>query len=349
MPVHRRLPLRQGTMAFFVALVAAVSAFSAQPPLRVLDFWGVGGFATSSRTIANTLLQDSAASRGFELEDSKDTAVFTPENLARFQVVILNNTTSAGILLSLPQRAALMEFAKTGGLVGINKATETQGTWPDLTTYLGADVAYYSNGIGLLRLDTTAGFAENHPITQGLPRSLRVDERWLNFNKRPPPESGFRSLYVLDSLACTNCGNCLPNALHQPQVWVREISTGGRLFYISMGHTDRIFSQVEFTKELLLRGILWAGNRPPVPVSLQADLSGRVRTALRPRFIGEILEVFSEAASGIEVVAVDGRILATGRSAQGHPARFVGLPRRSLALIRPRAPDGPPARLVFLP
>ena len=84
------------------APVASAAALrSAAPRYKALVFWGVGGFAYSSRVPANAFLDSIGKDLGIAVDLSDTASVFTAERLSQYRVVVLNNNTEFGRLLSL--------------------------------------------------------------------------------------------------------------------------------------------------------------------------------------------------------------------------------------------------------
>src|SRR5690606_18025816 len=82
------------------------------------------------------------AEHGFNVVASDDSAMFTDESLAEFEVVIFNNTNStpaAGNLLDDDQRAAFQRYIRNGGgFVGIHSASGTERDWDWYGQLVGA-------------------------------------------------------------------------------------------------------------------------------------------------------------------------------------------------------------------
>ena len=86
---------------------------------RVLIFNLCQGFRHSAIPYGNKAIRVIGKKTGaFESDSSEDKAVFTAENLKKYDAIIFNNTT--GLTFNQSQRKAIMDFIEKGkGIVGI--------------------------------------------------------------------------------------------------------------------------------------------------------------------------------------------------------------------------------------
>src|SRR4051812_29112114 len=109
----KRIHPHSGTaVGLSLSLLALLPAQAPAAKFKVLDFWGVGGYAHTSRPIANSYLDTLGKTMDFELTKTEDPKAFTVENLAQYKVLVLNNSTELGKILDTTQRNALMGFMK---------------------------------------------------------------------------------------------------------------------------------------------------------------------------------------------------------------------------------------------
>ncbi|MDB5104419.1 MAG: hypothetical protein JWP91_2108 [Fibrobacteres bacterium] len=242
---------------------ASMPAVAANP--KVLDFWGVGGFAHGSRIAANTLLDSLAIAMKFDLIKTDQASVMTAANLAQYSVVILNNSTESGKIFNTDQRTALLAYMNKGGFVGFHGSGDSKGSWPDYTTYLGGELSSHGGGIAKLDIDTGA-YAKNHPIMKGLPITQSFDEEWYAYKTNPRLAAGVHVLYTLDE---SSCAGCTKMGGDHPIIWVKDAPEGGRTFYYAMGHGDNIFKKNDFCKTVLARSLSWASK-----CAINSDICG---------------------------------------------------------------------------
>jgi type 1 glutamine amidotransferase len=252
---HQGRAARTGwALALALALIGAPCFAQVKP--KVLDFWGVGGFAHGSRIAANTLLDSLSKAMGFDLVQSDQPSVMTPANLAQYQVVILNNSTESGKIFSTDQRAALLDYIKKGGFIGFHGSGDTKGSWPDYTTYLGGELSSHGGGIAKLNLDTSE-YAKSSVLMKDMPVTQSFDEEWYAYKTNPRLSPGVHVLYTLDEASCAGCTKMGGD---HPIMWVKEEPTGGRTFYYAMGHGDNIFKTNAFCKTMLARALSWTSD-----------------------------------------------------------------------------------------
>jgi type 1 glutamine amidotransferase len=245
----------KGMVAGLAIGLVCGTAFSQAKP-KVLDFWGVGGFAHGSRTAANTLLDSLATAMGFDLVKSDQASVMTAANLAQFSVIILNNSTEAGKIFNTDQRAALLAHMNKKGFIGVHGSGDQKGSWPDYTTYLGGELSSHGGGIAKLDIDPSE-YAKSHPILAGLPVTQSFDEEWYAYKTNPRLAPGVHVLYTLDEASCPGCTKMGGD---HPVIWVKETADKGRTFYYAMGHGDNIFKKNDFCKTVLARAISWTSD-----------------------------------------------------------------------------------------
>jgi type 1 glutamine amidotransferase len=225
----------------------AVHATGPGATFTVLVFTRTAAFRHESIPAGIAALQALGAQHHFQVEASEDAAVFTPENLARYRVVIFCNTT--GDILDPNQQAAFEQFIRQGGgFVGIHSATDTEYAWP----WYGQLVGAYFADHPAIQTATVKVVDATHASTQFLPAAWTRHDEWYNFRAALAPH--VRILLALDET--TYAGGSM-GALH-PITWYHQYD-GGRAWYTAMGHTTASYSEPLFL-EHLAGGVLWAAG-----------------------------------------------------------------------------------------
>ena len=180
--------------------------------------------------------------------------VFTPENLAQYDAVLLNNTTQ--LKFNDPaQRKALLDFVKGGkGLIGIHAATDNFPTWPEA----GDDrrrVQRPSLERGRLRRKETDGWAikvddPEHVLNKSFGGKGFVLKDEIYQIKGPYSRDTHRELLSLDMSKQRNSRGIKgktkgpPGAAGEdddnPISWIKRYGDG-RVFYCSLGHRKEIY------------------------------------------------------------------------------------------------------------
>lgn len=205
-------------------------------PRTVLVFSRCDGFKHSSIPYWIKALEIMSAKTGaFKADFSDDMAVFTEQNLQRYDAVCLNNTTQ--LKFTDAQKAAFMNFVKGGkGVIGIHAATDNFYDWPEAAEMMGGQFTghpWTAGGTWAIKIDQPT-----HPLmTMFEGKGFKVnDEIYLT---AAPLYSRSKQL-VLMSLDMSD--EATRNA---PGVPSKDTDTGiswiknwgkGRVFYCSLGH-----------------------------------------------------------------------------------------------------------------
>ncbi|KAH8890234.1 class I glutamine amidotransferase-like protein, partial [Thozetella sp. PMI_491] len=210
--------------------------------------------------VALTALAGRLPSLHATAEATEDPAIFTPESLAQFGVIVLLQT--AGDFLSPGQLDALKGFVLGGGgVVAIHGAStgmpgDVSGWYARLIGAAFQDHPQPQNG--LLRISNPT-----HPILAGSMGKEggvgATDEgawewRWFDewYNFKSQPSSNVQVLMVVDEGSYTG-------GIHgeeHPIAWCQEFE-GGRSFYTALGHFEEAYRDATFLEQLQ-NAILWA-------------------------------------------------------------------------------------------
>ncbi|MCA9731965.1 MAG: ThuA domain-containing protein [Deferribacteres bacterium] len=211
----------------------------------------------------------------FTVELSNDMAAFEKANLARFDAILLNNTTS--LTFDNPKyRENLLEFVKNGkGLMGIHAASDNFYTWPEAAELIGGYFdghPWVGNGTWQVKVDEPG-----HVCNKGFSSaSFRLSDeiyRIKQFNLR----KNSRVIVSLDPVASVNmkAEGVRSTDKDLPISWLRDYGKG-RVFYCSFGHNPAIY----WNKEILahyLAGLQFAfgdleAETTPVPFKIGSAL-----------------------------------------------------------------------------
>jgi hypothetical protein len=280
-PGHAFTPL---TPAEQQAIRAALPAHArAQPaaPRRVLIFYRTEGYVHDCVPYANEALRQLGEVTGaYRADLSEDTAVLTPQALASYDAIVLNNTTH--LLLTGEQRAALLAFVKGGkGLAGIHSASDGFYTWPEGQALLG-------------------GVFNSHPWTAKDTVAVKIDD------PRSPLTAAFgghgfwvkdeiyqidgpytrERVHVLLSLDMSRPENArkkeeiVRDDGDFPIAWIRSEGKG-RVFYSSLGHNPEIYRTPPVLQHYL-DGIQFVLGDLAADTTPSADLKPQPHPALAP-------------------------------------------------------------------
>jgi type 1 glutamine amidotransferase len=234
---------------------------------RILVFWRCEGFFHGNGIAAGNLaLKLMGEKTGtYETDITADYSAFDAENLAKYDAVVLNNTTH--LKLSDEAKQNLLDFVRAGkGLVGIHAATDNFYDWPDGAAMLG-------------------GLFDGHPWGGGGTWAFKIDEpdHVLNeawggkgfklqdeiYQLKDPYTRADRRVLVSLDLSDPDTGN-VKNGVKRTDgdfavAWIKEMGKG-RVFYCSLGHAGNVFQDAAVLK-FYLNGIQYAMG------DLEADAS----------------------------------------------------------------------------
>ena len=263
---------------------------------RVLVFSKTLGWRHSCIPYAIAAIQKIGAENGFDVDTTTNAAMFTDEQLKKYNAVIFNST-SGNVLNNIQQTAFERYIQAGGGFVGVHGAAITEYDWPWYGQLMGAFFAHHPNNPNVRRgvIDIVD---KQHPATENLPDRWERADEWYNYTSFYP---GIKVLANLDE-------NSYDGGTHgskHPITWYHEYD-GGRAFYTGAGHTDESYSDPTFLKQLI-GGIKYAiGDAKPLNY---AKTYSKVMPE-QNRFIKTTLT--ARLASPMELaVAGDGRIIYT--------------------------------------
>ncbi len=206
---------------------------------------------------AERALTELARARGWSIFSTENGAVFAPQILDRFDVVIWSSAT--GRILTDEQRAALRAYIEQGGgFVGIHAAGDSSHeSWP---WYEGEVIrARFTMHPVRQPIQTARLVVEDrgHPATAALPSEWRREDEWYSFVDSPRAR-GVRILVTLDETSY-DPEHVAMGADH-PVVWCHPVGRG-RVFYSALGHTPEGYADPHHLA-LLAGAIEWAGRLP---------------------------------------------------------------------------------------
>lgn len=251
----RRSTLVIGVITGLVLALALVNPASAAPAFRALLFTKTVGYRHDSIPAGIAMFQQQAAANNFELVHSEDANVFTPANLATFDVLIMFQT-SGMVWTSAAQRQAVEGYLASGkGIAAVHNATdmniEGEYPWWDQTVNGGVHMTEHSPGV----LPGTAIVADRkHPSTASLPQRWNRSEEWYNFDRNP---RGAVHVLVTADERTYNPGSRAMGPDH-PISWCRNTG-GGRVWATAMGHAIASYSETHF-RDHVLGGVKWAAG-----------------------------------------------------------------------------------------
>jgi type 1 glutamine amidotransferase len=233
-------------------------------PPALLLFTKTNGFRHEEGIPAGVArIEAIAKQRGLGVFHTESGAAFTPENLARFTVMVWHQVS--GDVLDDEQKAAMKAWIEAGGgWVGIHGAGgDSSYAWPWYRdVLLGAQ--FIGHPMGPQFQDATLVVEDRtHPATRELPERFTHNEEWYSFDRSVRGE-GFRVLATVDEssyeprLRFLGADKDLRMGADHPVVWCHCVGRG-RVFYSALGHQAKSYQEPEM-EQLLSGAIAWAAR-----------------------------------------------------------------------------------------
>jgi type 1 glutamine amidotransferase len=220
---------------------------------RILIYTKNGeGYVHDNIAASVAALEKICAGEGFETDVSEDPAVFTPENLERYEAIIFSNSNNEGFDTQ-EQKKAFQDYIRGGGgFMAIHSANATERQWPWYWALVGGKFVSHPPHQEFDVLVTDA----DHPSTAHLPARWTVKDECYYSNQLNP------DIHVLLSVDLTtiedeNKAEYPGEVFGQqfPLAWCHEFD-GGRQFYTALGHDSWFYEDPLFV-EHLRGGLLW--------------------------------------------------------------------------------------------
>lgn len=210
-------------------------------PRKVLVFSQALGYKHASIPFAEKAFEEMGKStRAYTVEVSDDPSVFTPENLKKYDAIVLNNNTGEWLTTGT-MRQALLDFVRGGkGLVGIHAASDGNFTWPEFGELIGG---YFQNHPWTSKDTVTLKLNRpKHPVVKAfVGRPLEINDEIYQI-KEPYSADAVLELISLDTEKTDmNKKGITRTDGDFPVAWVHRYGKG-RVFYTSLGHNEHLYS-----------------------------------------------------------------------------------------------------------
>ncbi len=205
---------------------------------RLLVFSKTTGYRHDSIPAGVTALREIGAARGFGVDATEDSGVFTPAGLERYDAAVF--LSSSGEVFDDDQRAALESFVRTGGgYVGVHAASTTEYDWPFYGELAGARFDRHPP----VQPATVVVENASHRSTARLPPRWQWTDEWYDFRADPRP--GVEVLLSVDESTYDGGGM----GTDHPIAWCHRVGRG-RCFYTALGHPAEAYDDADFRAHL---------------------------------------------------------------------------------------------------
>lgn len=286
---ERLQPVTDAQQMQIVEAIPEQPTANPKTPRRVLVFYRCEGFIHTSIPHGNLAIQQMGRqTRAFETDLADTYDVFSDESLARYDALVLNNTTH----MKFPepdQEKALLDFVAGGkGLVGIHAASDNFYAHPEAAALIGGQFnghPWNAGGTWAYRLDDP-----EHVLN----RAFGGEGFWHQdeiYQYRPDSFQGPEKLRLLVSLDMTKQavlgpieddptqGGYQSADRDVPVSWLRQYGQG-RVFVTNFGHREQTFWQPQIVRHIL-DGIQFATGDLQVDTTPTAE-AGQTAAVLAP-------------------------------------------------------------------
>lgn len=235
-------------------------------PPKVLVFWKCEGFAHAQAIEHAIAFYQLAAQKGYlQAEFAGDYAALQPANLAKYDALVMNNTTSLDLKAHAGLERTLLDYVRGGkGYVALHGAADNFRDSPALCELLGGCFAghpwTWRGGDWKFKID-----APDSPINATLGKApfFFGDEIY----QHRTPYGDRKKIRVLVSLDFSDPKTAEMNAKSQchrdtndyPVSWTRK-EGAGRVFYTSFGHDRAAYAHPKILPHILLGTLYATGN-----------------------------------------------------------------------------------------
>ena len=223
----------------------------------ILSFSKTNGFRHHDSISASIqMLDELAVENGWQFFHTENGAVFTPENLQRFRLIVLNH--KSGTVWTPNQRQALKDYVESGGtLLAQHAAGGDQGY--DWSWYFDQVLrAQFVDHPMVEHIQQATLVVEDrsHPATAHLPSAWTRRDEWYNFVSSP--RANTQVLISIDE--ATYDPETSPMGADHPMVWWHWVGKG-RVFYSALGHTTDTYQEPQF-RDFIKGAITWGLAAP---------------------------------------------------------------------------------------
>lgn len=231
---------------------------------RVLVFSGTGWYRHPEIPQVNGWLARLGAAHGIHVDVTETAKDITPQRLAQYPVLVLNNANELDKVFDEKQRGAIEAWFKAGGgLVTLHAALVRQTNWAWFYELAGCDFNSDSDFLEA-RVVVDPG-ASNHPAVKGHGAEFKYKADWTNHDKSVTGLPGVQVLLRVDEMSYEPVRDYFKPrggkamGKDHPIAWTREWG-GGRFFYTELGHSLPSL-ETPFGRQHIVEALRWAAGR----------------------------------------------------------------------------------------
>ena len=243
---------------FLLVVIVATNTFAQSPTkvkwsaLRVMVYSKNGkGYVHENIPSAVACIQNLGKTQGFKVDTSSDAAIFTKENLDKYDFLVFTNTNN-DVFDTDAQRLVFRQYMEAGGgFVGVHSVVGTERNWKWFKQFMGCTFSWHA----VFQKDTVRIIDKQHPSVKGLPVAWeREDECY--FEKEMYP--GIHTFMVQDVASLANDEktqekvkqNIGSFADYYPAAW-HNFFDGGVVWITTLGHDKKDYSDPTYMQHIL--------------------------------------------------------------------------------------------------
>lgn len=260
------------------AALPAATPVPVQKKHEVLVFTKTAGFRHGSIPVGIELMKQLGAKTGlFNVTHTEDETIFKPESLAKFDAVIMLNSTGP-IFKDSPAgeealQKSLVDFVQSGhGLVGMHSAGDTYNDWKIYGDMMGTGFESHPWGAG--ETVRVKNLDPGHPLNAAFKNDgLTIKDEIYKFRPGRAQPAERHMLLALDPNGTDmkkddQNKDGKPDREFYPIAWLSTYGKG-RIFYCSLGHNDEIYWNPTVVQHYLA-GIQYALGELPADATPKA-------------------------------------------------------------------------------
>lgn len=201
-------------------------------------------------------IQKLGIENGFSTDTTTNSALFTDENLKKYDAIIFSNTNN-DVFDTEEQKVAFMRYIQAGGgFMGIHSASGTERNWKWFKLMLGASFLRHPP----FQNFTVHVLDKQHPAVKNLSAQWETNDECYFFKEF---NASIKVLLVSDISQISESGkNIKPDVYgnRYPAAWCHEFD-GGRIMYTALGHSKEDYSNTTYLAHIL-EGLKWVIDKP---------------------------------------------------------------------------------------
>lgn len=216
------------------------------------------GYVHENIAASIAAFQQLGKEQGFTTDTTTNAALFTDENLIKYDAVIFSNTNN-DVFDTEEQKVAFMRYIQAGGgFIGVHSASGTERNWKWFKLMLGATFLRHPPFQPL----TVYVLDKKHAAAKNLPAKWETKDECYFFKEFNPAVTVLMVTDISNIKEGDEAKNKTPDVFgnRYPAVWCHEFD-GGKIWYTALGHSKEDYANPGYLAHII-EGIKWVTNKP---------------------------------------------------------------------------------------